>query len=320
MEQLSRPAVEPEHKIVIPGGAGLVGQNLVHRLLAAGYSNIVVIDKHPHNLQVLKKLQPALTAVAADVSRPGDWTEHFVEAQAIVMLQAQIGAKDIGPFMANNVSSTELILAQAGQRDVPYLVHVSSSVVSSVADDYYTQTKRTQERLVVESGLTSVVLRPTLMFGWFDRKHLGWLAQFMRKSPVFPVPGDGRFPRQPLYVGDFCSVIERCLERRITGVYDISGTEFIDYVDMIRTIRKAIGSRTLVLPVPFKAFDWLLRLWAKVDRDPPFTSAQLHALVAGDRFEIGDWPERFDVTVTPFADAVEDTFTHPVYSGVKLQF
>ena len=45
------------------------------------------------------------------------------------------------------------------------------------------------------------------MFGWFDRKHLGWLARFMQRAPVFPIPGDGRYLRQPLYVGDLCNVI-----------------------------------------------------------------------------------------------------------------
>jgi len=40
-----------------------------------------------------------------------------------------------------------------------------------------------------------VVLRPTLMFGWFDRKHVGWLKRFMERMPVFPIPGDGRMWR-----------------------------------------------------------------------------------------------------------------------------
>ena len=39
-------------KIILPGGAGLVGQNLVACLKAKGYSNIVVIDKHRKNLEI----------------------------------------------------------------------------------------------------------------------------------------------------------------------------------------------------------------------------------------------------------------------------
>ena len=41
-------------KIVLCGGAGLVGQNLVHILIESGYTNITVIDKHERNLQILK--------------------------------------------------------------------------------------------------------------------------------------------------------------------------------------------------------------------------------------------------------------------------
>ena len=41
-------------RIVLPGGAGLVGQNLVARLKARGYSNIVVLDKHRANVAVLR--------------------------------------------------------------------------------------------------------------------------------------------------------------------------------------------------------------------------------------------------------------------------
>ena len=45
-------------KIILPGGAGLVGQNLVARFLNKGYKNIVVLDKHRANLAILKKTQP----------------------------------------------------------------------------------------------------------------------------------------------------------------------------------------------------------------------------------------------------------------------
>ena len=58
-----------------------------------------------------------------------------------------------------------------------------------------------------ESNLSHCVARPTLMFGWFDPKHFGWLSRFMAKVPVFPIPGSGKYMRQPLYVIDFCRVL-----------------------------------------------------------------------------------------------------------------
>ena len=62
------------------------------------------------------------------------------------------------------------------------------------------------------------------MFGWFDRKHLGWLSRFMARTPVFPIPGHGRYMRQPLYEGDFCRCIAWCIEHQPDGAtYDIVG-------------------------------------------------------------------------------------------------
>ncbi|RXE27105.1 NAD-dependent epimerase/dehydratase family protein, partial [Xanthomonas perforans] len=43
-------------KIVITGAAGLVGQNLIVELEQQGYTQLVAIDKHAHNLQILREL------------------------------------------------------------------------------------------------------------------------------------------------------------------------------------------------------------------------------------------------------------------------
>lgn len=309
------------NKIIIPGGAGLVGQNLVARLLSRGYKNIVVLDKHQKNLQILREVQPDIIVVDADLSQPGDWQSYFNNADAVVMLQAQIGGLFYNDFVANNVSSTDLILDLVKSKKIPYLVHISSSVVESTADDFYTRSKIEQEKLVLASGIDCPILRPTLMFGWFDRKHLGWLSRLMQKIPVFPIPGNGRFMRQPLYVGDFCGVIISCIENKIPkGVFNISGHEKIDYIDMIKIIKKATHAKAIIMKIPYGLFYALLWFWALFDKNPPFTTQQLQALVAKDEFEVIDWPKIFGVPYTPFTKAVDETFNHPIYSKVVLDF
>lgn len=308
-------------KIVLPGGAGLVGQNLVVRLKAQGCTDLVVIDKHTENLAVMRRLHPEVEAIEADLAQPGTWERAFAGAQAVVMLQAQIGGLDEAEFTANNVTSTERILDVMRRENVPRLVHISSSVVNSVADDFYTRSKAAQERIVLASGFEAPILRPTLMFGWFDRKHLGWLSRFMGKVPVFPIPGNGRYMRQPLYVGDFCDIIISALRNNgPAGVFDITGQEKIDYIDLIREVRRATGQKTPIVRIPFRMFKALLATWALVDRKPPFTTQQLDALVAGDEFDVIDWPGLFGVEPTPLAAAMDETFRHPEYSKIELEF
>jgi len=313
--------MKKDAKIVLPGGAGLVGQNLVARLLQRGYTNIVVLDKHEANLAILRKTHPSITAEYADLAKAGIWGRHFENADSVVMLQAQIGGINYSEFENNNVVSTKNILNLVKKNDVPYLVHISSSVVESVADDFYTRSKKAQENLVLESGIPCPILRPTLMFGWFDRKHLGWLSRFMQRVPVFPIPGNGKFMRQPLYAGDFANIIINCVESRICPeIFNITGREKIDYIDIIRAIKSSTGAKAKLLKIPYGLFYLLLKIYALVDRDPPFTAAQLKALVAHDEFEVIDWPAIFNVTPTPFSKAIDETFHHPLYSKVVLEF
>jgi len=308
-------------KIILTGGAGLVGQNLVSLLRLRGYSNIVVLDKHRINLKVLHKLHPGIVAEYADLAESGDWRGHFNGADAVVMLQAQIGGLTYDEFVRNNIDASRLVLDAIKEYQVPYLVHISSSVVQSVAEDFYTKTKREQEEMVLSSNVKCVVLRPTLMFGWFDRKHLGWLSRFMKRMPIFPVPGHGRYIRQPLYVGNFCGIIISCLEARdYNGVFNITGYERITYIDIVRTVKRAVGSKALVLHLPYSLFYFLLWLWSLFDKSPPFTTQQLAALVGGDEFELIDWAVIFGVPYTPFTKAIEETFNHPVYGNVVLEF
>jgi nucleoside-diphosphate-sugar epimerase len=306
-------------KIVITGGAGLVGQNLVIKLLASGCDSIQVIDKSVDNLAVGARLHPDVSFTEADLSVSGEWRETVAQADVIVILHAQIGGIVADAFRRNNVTATENVLAAASRS--AYLVHVSSSVIESSANDEYTATKAIQEDLIVNSGLPYTVLRPTLMFGWFDRKHLGWLSQFMSTSPVFPIPGDGHYIRQPLYAGDFTEIILACIKQRPPPAsYNISGKEKISYIDIIRKIKSAKASRCLLLKIPYSLFYFLLTVYAWFDRDPPFTTSQLQALVIDEVFEDIDWETIFAVRATALDQAIRDTFTHSVYSKIRLKF
>jgi nucleoside-diphosphate-sugar epimerase len=308
-------------KIVVTGAAGLVGQNLIPRLKARGHTNLVGIDKHPANTAKLRELHPDITVIQADLATDGPWHEALGAADVLVHNHAQIGALSYEPFHANNIVASENVLAAASRHRVPYMVHISSSVVNSMAQDFYTESKAAQEQLALKSGIPCCVLRPTLMFGWFDRKHLGWLARFMQRAPVFPIPGNGRFVRQPLYVGNFCDVIISAIENQRPGEnYNISGQSRIDYIDLMRLVREKSGATAKIVTIPYGFFRLLLQVYGFVDRNPPFTVKQLKALVTPDLFEVIDWPGIFGVKATPLAQALEETFRHPIYSKVVLEF
>jgi len=255
-----------------------------------------------------------------DLAVAGEWQQELAGCEALVIAQAQIGGIVPSAYVRNNVEATERLLEAAVHHRVSYFVGISSSVVNSQAVDDYTETKKAQEKLFDACPIRHVVLRPTLMFGWFDRKHVGWLARFMQKTPVFPIPGTGRYLRQPLFAGDFCNIIASSIERQATGTYDITGQERIDYIDLIRAVKQATHAKARIQRVPYGLFWAMLKVNSLLDKDPAFTVKQLQALVTPDVFDVIDWPGIFQVRATPLQEALDITFRDPVYSHVVLQF
>lgn len=307
-------------KIIITGAAGLVGQNLVARLKTRGEFEIIGIDKHSANVALFRKIHPEVEIIEADLAKPGKWSSSFSDAECVIINQAQIGGLVEAEFYANNIEATRHILSAIDKYAVPYFVGISSSVINSTADDYYTRSKIAQEKLFMGSDVPNVILRPTLMFGWFDRKHLGWLRRFMDRAPVFPIPDDGGFLRQPLYVGDFAKVIIASVEQQKTGIFDISGQEPITYIELIKTIRSIVKSKARLVHIPYNLFWGLLWIYALFSKSPPFTTSQLEALIIPETFPLIDWPQEFGVKSTPLRAALKETYLDPVYAPVVLEF
>ena len=312
--------MEKSTQIIITGAAGQLGQNTIIMLKDEGYVNIVAIDKHHDNNEVLRKLHPDVRVVEGDLAQEGDWESMFEGGGILLLMHAQITSLYLSEHERNHITATKLVLAAAKKHGISYIVHLSSSVVLSVADDFYTNTKREQERLVDLCDIPHCCLRPTLMFGWFDRTHFGWLYNFMRKSPVFPIPGNGKYLRQPLYARDMAAVVISAMEKQPdSGHYNIIGREDIDYIDIIKSIKKINCLKTLIVKFPYRFFDFLLKSYAAIFKTAPFTSQQLEALTAGDYFESDPWWDIFDVPSTPFNEALAETYGHEEYSKIALK-
>ena len=204
-------------------------------------------------------------------------------------------AKD---FEANNVDGDKA--DSCGCRGARRAVFrgMSSSVVNSTADDFYTRTKTAQERLFDASPVPHVVLRPTLMFGWFDRKHLGWLRRFMDRARSFRFPETAVSCASHSMSAILCRSSSRRSRQRMTGIYDISGLEQISYGDLIDLIHEIVEPRAGSFIFPTPVLGAALALCAG-RQEPALHDGQLEALVIPETFPVIDWPEIFGITATP---------------------
>ena len=127
--------------------------------------------------------------------------------------------------------------------------------------------------------------------------------------------------RQPLYVGDFCNIIISAMHKQPDNeIFNITGREKIDYVDIIKAIKNTLGLKTWVMHIPYWLFWFLLKVYALFDRDPPFTTSQLKALKTHDVFELIPWWDIFEVESTPLDKALKETYLDETYSKYVLHF
>ena len=100
-------------KIVLSGGAGLVGQNLVARLKARGYQHIVVLDKHQANIAVLKKVQSDITVEYADLAEQGTWQDHIKDADVVIGFGGYVSAP---AYLAAKMTRTPIVIHEANAK------------------------------------------------------------------------------------------------------------------------------------------------------------------------------------------------------------
>lgn len=177
------------------------------------------------------------------------------------------------------VANTRVLLRAAGAAGVRRVVHVSVTNATSSPLPYF-RGKAQVEDDVAGSGLSYAIVRPTLVFGPRDIlvNNIAW---GLRRAPVFPVAGDGRYRVQPVSVEDVASI---CIDAGASDEHvliDAAGPEMISYDELVRLVAAATGSRARIVHWPRAAVLALARVTGAVRRDVLLTAEELAGLEAG---------------------------------------
>ncbi|MBU0894634.1 MAG: NAD(P)-dependent oxidoreductase [Nanoarchaeota archaeon] len=301
-------------KIIITGAAGLVGLNLLNSINCEKY-NVIAIDKNKNNLRLAKKINPKIQTVCADLSVLDKfWGRYFENGFCVIQLQAQISDSEKIPYIKNNIKSVENIIKTCEENKIKNLIHISSSVVMSIAKDYYTNTKKIGEYLVKKSKIPHTILRPPLMYGCFDIKHLNFIVKKFEKSPIIIFPGKGDYIRQPLYVKNFIKILLKLIEKKPKNkIYSIIGKEQIYFIDLIKEIYKQNKQNKIFIKVPIPIFVFLLKIHNFFTNRKAFVVDQLKALTAGDIFAVDNWEKEFGIKYTSYKQGVKEMINSKNY-------
>ena len=160
------------------------------------------------------------------------------------------------------VQNTRTLIAAAKRAGVRRIVHVSIANPSLQSPLAYYKGKAQLEQAVIDSGLSYAILRPTVIFGVEDIL-INNIAWFVRRFPVFGIPGDGRYGIRPIYVDDMARLIADAVDQQGNTVLDAVGPEAFTFEELVRLIAGQVGRsvRLVHLPMPLAYVSTFVTGW-----------------------------------------------------------
>ena len=271
----------PGGTLMITGGAGFIGQNLVHRLAGSmPRTPILVVDAMTY------AANPASLAPLVDSSRVRFVEANIVDGEAMLRLMTDEAVTHIvhlaaeshvdrsisGPdaFFDTNIAGTYALLKAAraawegGRSDCRFL-HVSTDeVFGDLAEgdppfdentpyrpsSPYSASKAASDHLARAFhrtyGLPVIVTNCSNNYGPYQHpeKLIPLMVLNALRGLELPVYGDGRNIRDWLYVEDHCAGLEAALARGTVGeTYCIGGGSERRNIEVVGTICDAIDER-----------------------------------------------------------------------------
>jgi uncharacterized protein YbjT (DUF2867 family) len=253
--------------IVVVGGTGRVGRQLVAQLTAQGVPVRIV------SRGLLAAPQPGVEAVRADLSQPATLEPHLDGADSMFL---------VWPFTSPEVAA-RLAPAVAGiaARHVSRVVYLSAQPAAERPESFWALV----ERAVEDSGVDWTFLRPT----GFASNTLLWSGQ-IRSGDVVRWPF-GRAARSLIDERDIAAVAACALTQdgHAGARYLLSGPEVLTQAEQVAAIGNAIGRDLTWVEMPKQtALDELTAAWG----DAAFAA---NALRTWERFV--DHPEVVTGTV-----------------------
>jgi dTDP-glucose 4,6-dehydratase len=259
--------------VLVTGGCGFIGSNLVHYLRERRPEwTVVTLDKltYAGNLENLRSLEGDRQHVfiKGDICSREDlektFSAHRVDSVFHLAAESHVDRSILGPevFVHTNVVGTQMLLEACRNAKVRRFVMVSTDeVYGSLGPEGaftessplqpsspYSASKAAADLIALAYGhtfgLDVVVTRCSNNYGryQFPEKLIPLMIVNALHDKPLPVYGDGGNVRDWLHVEDHCEALLAVLERGKSGeVYNIGGGAERRNIDLVRGLLKLLG-------------------------------------------------------------------------------
>ena len=260
---------------VVTGAFGYTGKYIAQRLLSTGHG-VRTLTGHPERDD---PFGDRVKAYPLDFGDP-DALARNLNGAVTLYNTYWIRFPRGGTTFDTAVENSKILINAAQKAGVQRIVHISITNPTLDSPLGYFRGKALVEEAIINSGLAYSIIRPTLVFGAEDIL-INNIAWFLRKFPIFPVPGDGTYRVQPVHVEDVAEAAVAAAKQGGSGIQDCVGPEVYAYEDLIRLIARSIGSKAWITHLPPGLALFFSKIAGYLVRDVVLTRAEIDGLMAG---------------------------------------
>jgi nucleoside-diphosphate-sugar epimerase len=292
-------------RVLVTGASGFLGHAVCAELRAREHA-VAALVRRPGSEP------PGTGVIAGDLGDAGALAENVARArpECVIHLAAEIATqRDPARIEEVNVTGTARLLAACREAGGPKFLFTSTVVTGdaggAVLDEdsvlpvqtAYGRSKQAGERLVRESGLPAVILRPSHVYGpggWYVSE----IVTRLRQPGRMVVLGSGRNWWDVVHVDDVAAACVRAAENAASGsLFHVVDDEPIHQYDFVALTAQALG-----VGRPRRVPGWLAAWVAGRD---PVAAVMRSARSSNGRIkrELG-WTPRFPTARQGVPDAI----------------
>ncbi|MFC7082387.1 complex I NDUFA9 subunit family protein [Halorussus caseinilyticus] len=241
--------------ILVVGGTGFIGTNLVAELVERGH-DVTALARDPDEADFPAGVERARGDVTAYDSIEGAFEDQDVAINLVALspLFKPSGGKS---HTKVHLGGTKNVVEAAEDHGVRKLVQMSALGADSNGPTEYLRSKGQAEEVVRDSELAYTIFRPSVVFG--EGGEFVSFTKTLTTPYVTALPGGGRSRFQPIWVGDLAPMLAEGVEEDHDGeTYEIGGPEVLTLADVARLAYRADGKSVTVLPCRWRSreSDW----------------------------------------------------------------
>lgn len=269
-------------KILVTGGSGFLGINLIRYLLDKNFE-IISLDTvefdYPENNRI--------EIIKGDIRNLGTVKQAISKAEIVIHTAAALPLYTEDEIFSTEITGTKLLLQSAFEKQIERFIHISSTAVYGIPDHHplyetdkldgvgpYGKAKIEAENICLEyrkKNLCVPILRPKSFIG---RERLGVFALFYdwaKDGKGFPMIGSGNNRYQLLDVEDLCEVIYKCIvlpKEIVNETFNIGAKDFTTMKEDYQAVLDYAGFGKQIIPLPEKPIILLLKFLEALKLSP----------------------------------------------------